>query len=287
MRSVEDQKTLWNGALGKAWATKQVFLDAFLNPLSEKLLNSLAEDSKIGDHLLDLGCGCGSTTLKLAETAAEGVKVSGIDLSSTMIEKARVHAQEMNIQNAQFLCQDIQESSLENQQYHHAFSRLGLMFFSDPYKAFANIYSALHTQASLRFICFQKASANPLISLPLQILRSYLDIPEEKPKAAGPFAFADSAYIDDILKTSGFINIHCVSKNIQILFSTVYSPDYFVKTILETRPNLQHQMQTLTEEAQKQYIASLTQAFEAYQTENGILIPTATWEIKAFKDIDN
>lgn len=56
---------------------------SFVSNLAVDLLELL--DPRIGEHILDLGCGTGNLSYKITNTGAE---VIGIDKASTMIKKA-------------------------------------------------------------------------------------------------------------------------------------------------------------------------------------------------------
>lgn len=59
-------------------------------------------EPKPGEHILDVGCGTGNFSIELAKL---GVKVTGIDISEPMLEKARIKASEENL-NIEFLKAD-------------------------------------------------------------------------------------------------------------------------------------------------------------------------------------
>src|SRR4051812_29805583 len=61
----------------------------------------------VGDHVLDIGCGTGQTTLDAARSAAPGSAL-GIDLSAQMIDVARQAAEREGVANARFTQADAQ-----------------------------------------------------------------------------------------------------------------------------------------------------------------------------------
>jgi cyclopropane fatty-acyl-phospholipid synthase-like methyltransferase len=54
----------WNSPLRDSWVQEQTRLDALFEPLSKAVLARAAP--RPGEHVIDVGCGCGATTLDLA-----------------------------------------------------------------------------------------------------------------------------------------------------------------------------------------------------------------------------
>ena len=88
------QKDFWSGAGGDVWVDKQKEMDIMLNPLGNKAINNI----NFSDHLtiLDIGCGCGETTLDIAKKVPNG-KIIGLDISEPMLQKARLSADERSL----------------------------------------------------------------------------------------------------------------------------------------------------------------------------------------------
>jgi len=91
-------------------------------------------DPQAAEDILDVGCGTGELT---AQIAATGARVTGLDASAGMIEKARVRLPEANWIEA-----DIRYFQ-PPQQYDAVFSNAALHWVTDPSPAVANIASAL------------------------------------------------------------------------------------------------------------------------------------------------
>ncbi len=122
----------WNGNAGAIWAKRQERMDALLAPISEATLKACSV--KRGDRVLDIGCGCGETSLRLAQ---RGATVLGVDISKPMLARAEERAR-MEDASAAFVLGDAAVTRFERV-YDQVFSRFGVMFFSDPTAAFANI----------------------------------------------------------------------------------------------------------------------------------------------------
>ncbi len=120
----------WNGDEARHWVAEQDRYDRQPAPFADALLRAAA----IGpaERVLDLGCGCGTTTLLAARDAAS---VVGVDISAPMLDQARTRAGAANVTNVRFEQADVQTHSFEPASFDIAISRFGVMFFDDPVAA--------------------------------------------------------------------------------------------------------------------------------------------------------
>lgn len=194
----------WNGAVGERWAAEQQSLDALIQPFGDAAL--AAARAAPGEKVLDIGCGCGETTLTLARTVGPSGEVLGVDVSGPMLRVARNRA--AGLANINFMEADASQAPLPNG-FSLLFSRFGVMFFDKPADAFARMGRALVPGARLAFVCWQPAALNPwaTIAAKAALAAAGLSAPQADPRAPGPFAFADPEYTTGILEQAGFRNI--------------------------------------------------------------------------------
>lgn len=201
MSANREQIEYWNGEAGATWVRAQARLDALLAPISDALLERAEIDA--GDRVLDVGCGCGATSLALAERARE---VHGVDISEPMIEHARRRAPEHG--GLRFSVADAAEHAFDAA-YDLLFSRFGVMFFADPQAAFANLRTGLAPGGRVAFVCWQAPRANPWMAVAGAAVQPFLPEPAAPPdpRAPGPFAFADPDHVRTILEGAGFVDV--------------------------------------------------------------------------------
>lgn len=194
----------WNGEVGLRWAAEQAALDELIRPFGEAALAAAAPSP--GERALDIGCGCGATSLDLAARVGPGGRVLGLDISQPMLDVARRRA--AGLPHVAFLLGDASRVALP-ERYSLVFSRFGVMFFDAPANAFAHLGKGLEAGGRLAFVCWQSAPLNPWASVPAMAARQAagLPAPPPEPHKPGPFAFADPDHVHAVLTSAGFVNI--------------------------------------------------------------------------------
>ena len=199
------QVAYWNDAAGRTWAEHQDRIDRQIRPLGLAAMDRLAPEP--GEHILDVGCGCGDSSLDLARRVGPEGEVLGLDVSAPMLEVARGRAEAAGAGNLAFLDADAQTARLPGGR-DAVFSRFGVMFFSDPTAAFANLRSALRPGGRLGFVCWRPLAENLWMRLPAGTAADLVPpAPPPEPGAPGPFAFADPDRVRRILVEAGFIGV--------------------------------------------------------------------------------
>lgn len=197
-----EQIRYWNEVAGPRWVSEQPRLDAMIDALGTAAIDRAAPAP--GEHVLDVGCGCGATSLELARRVAPQGSVVGVDVSAPMLAIARRRAAgspgTIRFEEADAQTHDFAEASFDL-----LFSRFGVMFFADPHAAFANLQRALTPRGRLAFVCWQDLARNPWMTVPLSAIARVLPLPPPPaPDAPGPFAFADRERVAGLLAAAGF-----------------------------------------------------------------------------------
>jgi SAM-dependent methyltransferase len=268
----------WNASAGETWALFQEQLDRQIAPLGLEAIRALAPAP--GESILDIGCGCGQTTLDLARRVGNEGRVVGIDISSLMLEVARRRPPAARSLQPEFCEVDAQYGDLGNAVYDAAFSRFGIMFFSDPIAAFSNIRKALKAHGRLGFVCWRSLQENIWMLAPLNAAQPLLPAPPPAdPFSPGPFAFADPHRVRSILQSAGFGSV-----TIEPFDAMIGSGD------LEQTLALTFKVGPLgaalrENPQQKEKVAdAVRETLTNYVTPAGVLMPAAVWIVLANKE---
>lgn len=265
----------WNGRVGQKWARLQDKTDLMLNNITDALMPFAA--AKPGEHVLDIGCGCGTTTFRLQMAVSPNGSVAGVDISAPMLDVARARSQAMNADIA-FIEED---AALHDFQpvFDLVFSRFGVMFFDDPVAAFRNIRMALSPKGRLAFVCWRDFKDNPWAFQPYIAAKPFLpEQPQSDPYAPGPFAFADADRLKKILGEAGFNNIRI--EKLDTTSSMGANADEAADEALNIGP-LSRAANELPEETRQKIRAVAKDALAKFQTPAGVTPPAACWLVGA------
>lgn len=105
-----DQRTFWNGQGGRTWVARQEHTDITLAQVSEALLALAA--ARPGEQVLDVGCGCGASTLDIARAVGLSGRVAALDISGPMLAEGQRRAEVAGIANADWQEADPASSAL-------------------------------------------------------------------------------------------------------------------------------------------------------------------------------
>ena len=274
------QRQFWSGAGGDVWVNKQREMDIMLNPLGDRVIERL--DLKSDAKIIDIGCGCGATTLEIAKKITQG-EILGVDISEPMLDKATETAKEMSLSNISFEVKDVQVDVMPQNYFDIAFSRFGVMFFEDPFEAFKNIHSSLKEDGLLSFVCWQNASLNPWQSLSIQVIKEFLDLPAPARKSPGPFAFEDKTYLEEILRESGYKGLEILDNQEDIVMFSGKSIREACEDYLTINPVVTEMLKNSKPELTEEILEALVIKFSNFHQNDGLLFPSATWIVTAKK----
>jgi len=271
-----DQAAYWNADAGTTWSQLQDILDFQLAPLSRAALAALAPAE--GEHILDIGCGCGATSLDLAWAIDPEGSVLGVDISEPMLAVARQRADQAGYKQVRFALGDAQVFPFEAGAFDAVFSRFGVMFFEDPTAAFANIRRALKPGGRLAFVCWRAPTENPVMMLPMQAAARHFEAPPAPvdPLAPGPFAFADGERLRGIMRAAGFTDVTLTPHD-----EAIGAPTLEDSLKLSLRVGPLGRMLVANPDKAEAALASVREALAPYVKADGVLLPSATWIVTA------
>jgi ubiquinone/menaquinone biosynthesis C-methylase UbiE len=272
-----DQIAYWNGRAGRHWTDRQPVQDVLLGPVSQILIDRAR--AKPGERILDVGCGCGATTIALAERVAPEGFALGIDISVPMLSRARQLApKDLPID---FVLADATVYPFDPLSFDLLASRFGVMFFADPAVSFANLRRALRQAGRLAFACWREPRENPWMMTPLQAVYQHVPkLPQLGPEDPGPFAFASEARVQRILGDAGFQQIAMEPCNLALDLATGRGLEAAVETALETGPS-SRALEGYPPQVHEAAKNSIRQALVPFVDGQSVPLPASVWIVTA------
>jgi SAM-dependent methyltransferase len=272
------QNEHWNGAESDHWVTHADRYDRQLQPFAAALLERLAITA--GERVLDVGCGCGVTTIAAADAGAS--RAVGLDLSRPMLAVARRRADESGKRNVEFVEGDAQTHPFAPESSDVVLSRFGVMFFDDPVAAFTNLHAALAPGGRLGFVCWQPLDANAWLLVPGLAAAAYVPLPDlGGGDGPGVFSLASPETIRTLLTDAGFAGVEIeactptitlggggtLAETVEFLLGTGIA-----RALLDSAPP----------DARGRAIDAVTDALAShYEADHGVRLGSAAWLVSA------
>ena len=164
-----------------------------------------------GSRVLDVGCGFGDSTLRIANKVGAQGQALGVDCAPRFVAAASEAAGAAGVGNAAFFVADVERDDLQGP-YDRVFSRFGTMFFTMPGAAMRNIRRALAPGGELLMIVWRRREDNPWVHEAELCVRQIVPVVSHEETdqvhcGPGPFSMAGADLVSDLLKSAGFDQI--------------------------------------------------------------------------------
>jgi ubiquinone/menaquinone biosynthesis C-methylase UbiE len=203
----EEAIRAWDGPLFDRFVRFRHLLTAGLGVHGEEALR-IAPPGR-GERVLDVGCGFGDTTQRIAGLVGSGGEAMGVDAAPRFIEAAEDDAREAGCENVRFAVCDVETTAFD-ERFDMAFSRMGTMFFANPVAAMRNVREALVPGGRLAMAVWRSKEANDWMYRGQLITERFVTKPEEYDEPTcgpGPFSMANADTTSSILLSAGFEDV--------------------------------------------------------------------------------
>ncbi len=280
-----------NAIIVEAWNT--VLYDKFCR-FKHLLIDGLSRHSDAaferckyaeGARVLDVGCGFGDSTRRIARLVGPDGEAVGVDCAENFIRDAEAAARRDGIPNARFVVGDAQWGDLHGP-YDHAFARFGTMFFEMPGAAMRNVRQALKPGGTFTQIVWRRREDNPwLHEAELRVKEIVPVVSHEETDQVhcgpGPFSMSGPDMVSTMLRVAGFGRITFERYDCDICIGRDMADAIDFAMALGPAGEIIRLAQEEGEKRKPQVVQALKEALTPYERPDGIWAPSSTWFITA------
>jgi SAM-dependent methyltransferase len=271
----------WDGPLFDRFVRFREILTTGLAAHGEEALRLVPPKS--GQRVLDIGCGFGDTTQRIAGLVGRTGEAVGVDAAANFIEAASSEAAEAGVTNARFLVADVQLTQFEDR-FDLAFSRFGTMFFVSPVAALRNVREALVPGGRLVMVVWRRRVDNDWLYRAQTIVEGIVSRPEEYDEPTcgpGPFSMADADTTTEILVRAGYSEIALRRCDIPILIGRDVEEAINLVMALGPAGELLRLAGDRAAHLHGEVHDALREGLADFVCEDGLRAPASTWIVTA------
>ena len=278
-----------NDIVIEAWNT--VLFDKFVR-FKHLMTNGLAQHGEEafarhpfpqGARVLDVGCGFGDTTRRIAGLVGSRGEAVGVDCAANFIRSATEEAHAAGIANASFFSADVQCDDLRGP-YDRAFARFGTMFFMMPGAALRNLRKAIKPGGLLTMVVWRRREDNPWVHDAELRVRQIVPVVAHEDTdqvhcGPGPFSMSGADMVSSMLRSAGYDRITferfdadiCIGRDLPeaIAFAMSLGPAGEIIRLAGADG----------ERLKPEVMEALREALTPYVRDNGVWAPSSTWLI--------
>jgi ubiquinone/menaquinone biosynthesis C-methylase UbiE len=274
----------WNTVLFEKFSRFKHLLIHGLSAHSDEALRR--HPHRQGARVLDIGCGFGDSTRRIAEQVGPAGKAVGVDCAANFIEAAHADARDSGLSNLEFLVADVQKDPL-GAPYDQAFARFGTMFFDLPGAAMRNVRRSLAPGGRFVQIVWRKREDNAWLHEAELRVRELVPVVSHDDTDAvhcgpGPFSMSGPDMVSSMLLGAGYERVGferfdadiCIGRDLNeaIEFAMALGPAGEIIRLAGAEG----------ERLRPAVVQALGEVLGAYARPDGVWAPSSTWFVTAY-----
>jgi SAM-dependent methyltransferase len=278
----EEATEAWNGVLFDRFVAFRHIIVTGLEVHGEEALRT--DPPQPGDRVLDIGCGFGDATQRLAGIVGPEGEAVGVDVADRFIAEAQKEAAAAGVENVRFETADVEVTRFEPP-CDYAYSRMGTMFFANPVAALRNVRESLVPGGKLCSVVWRQKIDNEWLHVAEQEVEKYVeeDPDSDEPTCGpGPFSMANADTVTDVLKLAGFEDIRLARQDLPYKIGNDLEQAVAFNMALGPAAEVLRMWGSRVDEIRPQIAEDLRAALTDYVVDGGAVVaPASTWAVTA------
>ncbi|HET8528951.1 MAG TPA: methyltransferase domain-containing protein [Gaiellaceae bacterium] len=234
-----------------------------------------------GDRVLDVGCGFGDETARLAELVGPQGSALGVDIAPRFV--AAADEEFGRRPNLRFEVHDVQTTTFA-ETFDYAFSRFGVMFFANPVAALRNVQRALVPGGRFVAVVWRRREDNPWVYVAEKTVKPLVPVVEEtdEPRCGpGPFFMADADRTSTIFRNAGFEDVSFLRCDRPLRLGLDLEEAVAANMALGPAAEAVRLAGDEAAEMRPRLERLLREALRPYESDDGVVLDSSTWVISA------
>jgi len=274
---VETQRKDWN-RVSSAWEKWDAWFDAGFESCNKHLVDRARLEP--GDRVLDLGSGTGYPAIPAAQRVGPKGHVTGIDLAEEMLEVARRKAEKLGLKQITFRQSDVASLSFEADRFDAVTSRFCLMFLPHLDQTLREVHRVLKPGGAVAAAVWAAREKNPYITIPMGVLREFIEIPPVDPTVPGIFYLERPGDLLGRMKAAGFTELREEEIPIEGAFA---SGKEYLDCLKEMAAPLQGFFEKVPREKRAEVEEKMAQGAERFRRGDRVRIPGVALGVSGLK----
>lgn len=270
----------WNEVLVPKFTRYRHILVDGLTHHSEAILPTL--EIRLGDKVVDVGCGFGDTAIQFAQRVGPSGSVVGIDCCDAFLESGRRDAAHTGVGNVSFIEGDVQAYPF-NGEYDFCFSRFGTQFFENPVAGLRNMRKSLKAGGAMTMIVWRTIDDNPWLGMPKELVLQFLPPPGDDARTCGPgpFSMANQETVTKQLEISGYEDIRFERVDADLMVGHTVEDAIGFQLALGPAGEVYREAGEVAEQRHDEIVSALNRGLTPYLTDEGVMMKSSSWKISA------
>lgn len=219
-----------------------------------------------GQHVLDIATGIGEPALSAASCVGPAGRIVATDISTRMLEIARVRARAAGLTNIEFLEADAEHLDFPDSSFDAILCRWGITSLPDYSNLLVKIRRMLTPKGSFATSVWDEASRLPLTSIATTLAEEMFDSAPSRPEPPPPPNVPKDDGLESVLIRAGFTNVRSERLDVILEFA---STEAFTEYLADVSPVVAASLAGQAPARQRQYQHRLAEVLRPYASVDG------------------